>query len=26
VLAVEASQKDNLLVDQGFEVKPPTLL
>ena len=26
VLAVEASQKDNLLVDTGFEVKPPKLL
>mgnify|MGYP000953993686 CR=1 FL=1 len=26
VLAVEASQKGNLLIDKGFEVKPPTLL
>ena len=26
VLAVEASKKDNLLVDKGFEVKPPKLL
>jgi ribonuclease HI len=26
VLAVEASQKGNLLIDKGFEVKPPKLL